>query len=100
MDVGDNVAGDVVTGLCISFDLKKVEQGKWISSRWIFEMKSFLWKSHTELYGLLEWSCSWSSGVCNGDGKCTDVKSGNEPVLFPIGICTVLSCADGYMLID
>lgn len=49
----------------------------------------------TELYGLLEWSCSWSSGVCNGDGKWTDVKSGNEPVLLAIGICTVLSWADG-----
>ena len=49
----------------------------------------------TELYGLLEWSCSWSMGLCNGDGKCTDVRSGNEPVLLPIGICIELSCEDG-----
>lgn len=54
-----------------------------------------LYNKLTELYGLLEWSCSWSIGLCNGDGKCTDVRSGSDPVLLPIGICIVLSCDDG-----
>lgn len=52
----------------------------------------------TELYDE-PWSWSWSRGVWIGDGKWTLVKSGNEPVLFPIGIWIVPgSGAEWYIL--
>lgn len=45
-------------------------------------------------------SFSRSSGVDKGDcWKWTRVRSGNEPVLFPTGICSVSLFCDGYMLI-
>lgn len=49
MDVGDNVAGDVVTGLCvIQFDYKHTIREKSVGRK---KLRKFI---HTELYGLLE----------------------------------------------
>lgn len=43
--------------------------------------------AHTELYGLLECSCSFSTNcLFKEDEKCTEVKSGNDPVLLPIPV--------------
>lgn len=33
-----------------------------------------------------------------GDGKCTLLRSGNDPVLLPIGICCPGGWELGYML--
>ena len=54
--------------------------------------------SLTVLYGEPVWS-SVSRGVDNGDWNCRFVKSGNEPVLLAMEMCTMLgSCSVGYIL--
>lgn len=93
IDVGDNVVGDAVIGLYIHTQ-KKIQTNT-IRIRKAHQQIYILFYDLTELYGLLEWSCSWSSGVWSGDGKWTEVKSGNDPVLLPIGICIELSWDEG-----
>lgn len=82
-EVGERVMGDVETGLCNKFIniIIKLQNNHFLN-RHLNKL--------TVLYGLLFWS-SISLSIwpeCKGGGgKCTDVRSGRDPVLLDTGIC-------------